>query len=364
MSNTLRVLIVEDSESDTGLIVRSLRHAEYLPIHKRVETGEDMREALEKEEWDMVISDHSMPRFDALSALKILHESGQDIPFIVLSGCIGEETAVAMMKAGAHDYVMKNNLARLIPAIRRELSEAKVRQERRRAEDAAKDASEKLKFFAYSVAHDLKSPAIAVYGLARYLRGHYRDILDDKGRDYCDQLMKVSEHIVALVEKINMYIATKEAHLSIESLNLREILRMIREEFSAQLYLRQIDWLEPETAVEVRVDRISIVRVLRNLIDNSLKFGGEQLSTIRIGYEETEESHILSVCDDGRGLNMEDAEKIFGLFQRPETSRGIEGAGLGLAIVREIADQHGGKVWVDARTEQGTTFYVSISKNL
>jgi PAS domain S-box-containing protein len=237
-------------------------------------------------------------------------------------------------------------------------------EERKRAEQALKDASEKLKFFAYSVAHDLKSPAIGVYGLTKRLSKHASDVLDEKGRTYCDQILKLSEHIAALVEKINIYIATKEAAPSIESTNITEILRMIGDEFCAQLSLRRIDWLAPESEVEIRADRLSILRIFRNLIDNALKYGGESLTRISIGYEDSESLHIFSVSDNGKGLKEGDSEKIFGLFQRNETSRGVEGAGIGLTIVKEIAEQHGGRVWVEPRGKKGTTFYVSISKSL
>jgi PAS domain S-box-containing protein len=235
---------------------------------------------------------------------------------------------------------------------------------RKKAEKALEESSQKLKFFAYSVAHDLKSPSVGVYGLTKRLSKHAKDVLDEKGRTYCDQILKVSEHIAALVEKINIYIATKEAAPMIETINIAEILRMLKDEFSSQLSLRGIDLLAPESEVEIEADRLSILRILRNLIDNALKYGGENLTRISIGYEDSESLHIFSVSDNGKGLKEADAKKIFGLFQRNETSRGVEGAGLGLAIVKEIAEQHGGRVWVEPSGKRGITFYVSISKNL
>ena len=236
--------------------------------------------------------------------------------------------------------------------------------DRKKAEEALQDSSHKLKLFAYSVAHDLKSPAIGVYGLSKRLRKNYRDVLDEKGRSYCDQIVKASEHIAALVDKVNVYIATKEARLSIERINIAEILQMLKDEFSAQLSIRQIDWLEPETMVEINADRLSMIRAFRNFVDNSLKYGGERLTKIWTGYEESEDFHVFSFSDNGKGLQEEDSEKVFGAFQRNEASRGVEGAGLGLTIVREIAEQHGGKVWVEPRSKKGTTFHISISKNL
>jgi len=236
--------------------------------------------------------------------------------------------------------------------------------DRKEAEKALQDSSQKLKLFAYSVAHDLKSPAIGVYGLTKRLSKYAKEALDEKGRNYCDQILKASEHIVALVDKVNVYIATKEARLSIETINIGEIFEMLKEEFSARLSIRQIDWLKPETTIEIKADRLCMLRVFRNFVDNSLKYGGERLSKIWTGYEELEDFHIFSFSDNGKGLKEEDSEKVFRAFQRNETSKGVEGAGLGLTIVKEIAEQHGGKVWVESRSQKGITFYLSISKDL
>ena len=237
-------------------------------------------------------------------------------------------------------------------------------KERKQAEKELKESSERIKLFAYSVSHDLKGPSIGIYGLTKLLYKHYNEILDEKGKSYCHQILKASEQIAALVEQINVYISTKEAPLSIEKIKLKEILRMVREEFSTHLNIRQISWREPKYLPEVNADRFSILRVLRNLVDNALKYGGDDLSEIKIGYKESDQYHILSVKDDGVGLRGEDTKKIFRVFMRKITSKGTEGTGLGLAIVKEIAEKHKGKVWVKPGAKKGITFYISISKHL
>lgn len=137
MGVDLKVLLVEDSEDDALLLVRRLRRGGYDPAWKRVDTPGDMEAALDGRSWDLVISDHSMPAFSSSAALGLLRSKGfVDLPFIIVSGKIGEDAAVAAMKAGAHDYLMKDNLARLNTAIERELRDADVRRERRRAEVA------------------------------------------------------------------------------------------------------------------------------------------------------------------------------------------------------------------------------------
>ena len=134
----LSVLIVEDSASDAGLAARQLQKAGFDVAYERVENAGAMRTALQQQEWNIVLSDFNIPGFGAAAALEELQRSGRDIPFIVVSGVIDEASAVELMRAGAHDYLMKSDLARLAPAVRRELAEARGRLERRRMEEALK----------------------------------------------------------------------------------------------------------------------------------------------------------------------------------------------------------------------------------
>jgi PAS domain S-box-containing protein len=145
MAIPLSVLIVEDYEDDAELMVLQLREAGFDVCHRRVETAEQMREALGAHVWDVVLSDFRVPGFGAAPALALLRESGLDIPFITVSGMIGEESAVELMKAGAHDYVMKDHPARLAPAVKREIGEARERQARRKAEDSLRAAEEQFR---------------------------------------------------------------------------------------------------------------------------------------------------------------------------------------------------------------------------
>jgi PAS domain S-box-containing protein len=145
MAGPLRVLIVEDNEDDALLMLRALRQSGYAVSHERVDTPDGMERALDARTWDLVISDYSMPHFSALGALDLLKRSGMDLPFLIVSGTVTEDMAVAGMRAGAHDYLMKGSLARLGPAVERELQEAANRQERRRAEQALRASDERFR---------------------------------------------------------------------------------------------------------------------------------------------------------------------------------------------------------------------------
>jgi putative two-component system response regulator len=175
MDTPLRVLIVEDSEDDTLLLVWTLRRGGYDPMFERVETAAAMKAALDQRAWDIVISDYFMPHFNGLAALMLLKESGLDLPFIIVSGAIGEEAAVEAMKAGAHDYVMKGKLARLAPAIKRELQDATVRRERNRVAEELQDSLKKLR---RALGGAIQAIALTVEARDPYTAGHQRRVAD------------------------------------------------------------------------------------------------------------------------------------------------------------------------------------------
>jgi PAS domain S-box-containing protein len=131
MKKVLRILIVEDSEDDTLLMLHQIEKEGYDVEFERVETADEMKNMLSKRTWDIILSDYQMPHFNGIGALLLFKKSGIDIPFIIISGTIGEELAVEAMRTGAHDYIMKNNLHRLLPAIERELRESEIRAERK-----------------------------------------------------------------------------------------------------------------------------------------------------------------------------------------------------------------------------------------
>jgi len=238
-------------------------------------------------------------------------------------------------------------------------------KERKKVEEELLNTSEKIKLFAYSVAHDLKNPAISAYGLARTLKEKFGNKLSDRGKKICEQIQQSSEDIASLVENINIFISTKEAPLGIRECSLEEVFQILRDEFSSQLNIRSIQLFFPDKFPETIIaDRLSILRVFRNFMENSLKYGGDGLSRIEIGYRVNEDLHIFTVTDDGEGLKGNGSQIIFDWFKRKTTSTEIHGTGIGLAIVKEIAALHGGEVWQEPAKPKGVTFCVSLSRHL
>lgn len=226
-----------------------------------------------------------------------------------------------------------------------------------------RESSERIRLLTYFVSHDLRGPSIGVHGLVKRLAKEYCAVLDQKGRMYCDAILKGLEQIMALIDELNVYIAAKERPLMLEKVRLQEIIDALREEFSDQIESRGITWSQPESMPEVKMDKLFGLRALRNLVDNALKHGGEDLTEISIGYKDGGKVHVISVHDNGAGLPPEAVDTIFEPFHRGD-SKNVVGIGLGLPIVKEVAERHQGCVRVKSKPGSGTTFFISFAKKL
>jgi len=252
---------------------------------------------------------------------------------------IGNQIAVAVNVAKLYEHILK------------------------KAEEI-RNKKEELEFFAYTISHDLKNPAVGIYGFARLLAERYEHQLDEKGTMYCRQIRKAAEQIETFTRDINEYIKSKKILFNIRKTNVKRIIRHIRDEISPVLEGSHIQWSEPDTIPEIMADEMAMTRVFRNLIDNALKHGGENLSKIAIGYDQDKDFHIFSFTNDGVTMKKKDAEMVFEMFRRLPTSEQTEGSGLGLTIVKEIMEAHKGKAWLVVGPKKETTFCISISKAL
>ena len=210
--------MIEDSEDDAELLVRELRRGGYDVHHERVETSAALMAALKSNKWDIVISDHSMPHFSGIAALEILTAMGSDLPFIFVSGTIGEETAVAALKEGAQDYLMKSNLKRLVPAVQRTLRESEARRERQQLERQVQQLHkfEAIGRLAGGIAHDFNNVIGAILGWAElceqeaqpgtHLQERLRKIMDqaDRAAGLTSQLLSFARRQVLQPRRVDL----------------------------------------------------------------------------------------------------------------------------------------------------------------
>jgi K+-sensing histidine kinase KdpD len=291
--------------------------------------------------------------------------SSQGIRIVICVPLLSMDRVLGVMNlAWREDMALNQDTVDLLVAIGNQIATAidnvRLFEELQEKVKEIEEKNKTIRFFAYSVTHDLKGPSIAIHGLTKRLQETLGAALNEKGKAHCAQIIRASSQIQRLVEDLNAYIASKEAPLQLEKIQLEAVLEGLRWEYADTLAGRGVRWIVPETAVELVADRMGITRIFRNLVDNALKYGGNELTQIRISHQTEGNDHLFSVMDDGIGLPETDPEQLFRVFQRHETSRGTEGTGLGLAIVKQIAEKHGGRVWVEKGREKGVTFSFSI----
>lgn len=478
MAAPLRILIVEDSEDDLFLILRALRKGGYTPEYLSVCDADSMRAALVSQQWDVVTSDYNMPGFSALGALRTLRETDLDLPFIVISGKIGEDQAVEVMKAGAHDYVMKQNLTRLLPAIEREIREADQRQRRREAEIALNrqfaqfktifDAMNAIVYVADMKTHevlyinryataifgdewqekrcyelfqsDRETPCefctngqLVIDGLPQGAITHeHRSRVSGKWYQWTDRAIEWTDgrlvrlQIAVDITEIKEMEKLKDEMLSAVSHEMRTpltamlgfteflldnalepekqrgILQIIQKETERlnELIGNFLDMqrvrgqIKATGLAEVPVQellqqsaslfafnkgqyRVSVVcqpdlppirgegeklhQVLINLLSNACKYSSPG-SAIVVSASRVENEIIIAVEDEGIGIPTDLREKIFEKFYRIDNSdrRMVGGAGLGLALAREIITAQGGRIWAEGRSPKGSIFYIAL----
>jgi signal transduction histidine kinase len=380
----LRVLIVEDREDDMHLILLHLKKGGYMPTYERVDTEEHMLAQLQAQEWDLILADYNMPSFNGLQALKVLGESDFDVPFILVSGAIGEETAVQAMKAGAHDYLLKDNLIRLVPAIERTMQDARERSLRRNAEDMrahlekdlqiAKEAAEmanrrKSRVLAF-VAHEFKNPLKAIETFVEILE---KKNLPEDQRTIVSGIGTASQHLRVLLNDI-LDIAPIEAgevKLQYEKVSLKTILDEVQVITQEAARLRQIEIVHENSLgdVWINVDAKRVRQVLINLLSNATKYtntGDTILLKVGLSDEKDPQWLRMQVIDHGPGIPEEELEKLFLDYYRVKNmlSKQKEGLGLGLALVKNLVECHQGQVSVQSQLGEGTTFTVDFPRSV
>jgi len=220
---------------------------------------------------------------------------------------------------------------------------------------------EAIRFFTYCITHDLKNPAAAIVALIKRLLE--KSINPKKLTLYFNQIHSASLQIYHLIQDLNSYIATKELPLSVEELDIITILEDIKSRYEKDIKDRNITFTIHSGFRTLKGDGVHIKRAILNLVDNSFKYGGENLRHIDIILEETQEFKTIRVKDDGVGLKEEEIATLFDPFQRKSSAKGTEGSGLGLAIVRTIMERHQGTISVNRPKDGGIEFCLSFPKD-
>ena len=366
MGTPLRLLLVEDSPDDAELLVRELRRAGYEITSERVESAPELKAALARGPWDLVIADHNLPSFSAPEALTLVQETRLDVPFIIVSGAIGEEMAADAMRAGARDYIMKNNLARLGPAIVRELREAEARRERARLEEQARRAQrmEAIGRLAGGVAHDFNTLLTVVQNRAHFLRDRFPPA--DEGRQDAEMILEAATRAAGLTRQLLVFSRGQVLQRTLLDLNavVTGMEPMLRRMVGDHITVRVI--LAPSLSA-VNADPSQLEQVIVNLVVNARQAmpNGGQL-TLETGNIDLDDAYcrsrvdsrpgphvMLAVTDTGVGMDAETQAHLFEPFFSSGTPE--PGTGLGLAVVYGAVKQNGAFIEVFSKTGRGTS---------
>jgi signal transduction histidine kinase len=352
----LRVLIIEDYEEDALLLRRHLARAGYAVEFRRIETAAELHQALaDPAPWDLVLADYTLPGFGARDALRIIQTTGVDLPFIIVSGTIDEVSAVDAMRAGAHDYVLKGHIERLLPAIERELADARRRLQdnlaRKAAERESADLMQRLinserlaaaGRMANTLAHEINNPLEALTNIFYILQTHEdlspqsQELIDFAAREL-DRVGHITRSTLSFYRKVPG-----------RTLDLYSMLEEVVQLFKSRASQHQVEMHSrfDERVRAVRYDP-SLRQVFANLVGNALEAMAPSGGRILLRARQRGSSVLVTVADTGLGIDPANLGSIFEPFF---TTKGERGTGLGLWVTRGIVEEQGGKLQLRSRT--------------
>ena len=362
----LAVLHIEDNNLDAELVAKALRKGGFSISVAVVQNEAEFEREIRLHPPDIVLADYNLPQWKGMEALEVLKREALDIPLILVSGALGDVTAVECIKRGATDYVLKDSLARLPEAIRRALQEKHLLRLRRRAEeDLAKKAVElarsnaDLEQFAYIASYDLQEPMRMVAAYTQLIAERYRGKLDENADKFIGYACEGALRMQTLINDLLAFSRIGRAGIKAGRVNcdaaMAEVLLnlgpAIRECGATVSYA---------PLPEVWADSSQMTQVFQNLIGNAIKFRGKEPPEILVQAEKAGQDWLFTVSDNGIGIAPESAENIFVAFQRLHTRTEYPGNGIGLSICKKIIERNGGKIWVESGASKGSSFKFTL----
>ncbi len=385
MSQSIHLLHIEDCLDDNLLIVHHLEKAGFEVTCHRIETEGAMQQALAAFHFDVVLSDHSLPRFCSLKALEVIKRNGliSELPFIVVSGAIGEQAVVESLKAGAHDFIDKNDLTRLVPAIQRERREAQVRKERLEFEQqlitANRDLRDALNTIAETQSHLIRSERLKVMGeMASGIAHDFNNVLSkmlgtvelmemetDQRPPSIEQLKTLIGDGTSVVRRLMVFYKDHQRDAELSAMDLGKVIdqsvELTRPRWRDQ---SQLNGRPIEIVVEgrpqnlVQGDEPEMREALTNLLFNAfdaMPDGGK----VTISGQTTEDAVVVHIADNGIGMTDEVRERCLEPFY---TTKGDHGTGLGLSSVANIIKRFGGSLSIESSPGEGTTISILLPR--
>ncbi|MBV8073740.1 MAG: response regulator, partial [Acidobacteriaceae bacterium] len=361
MQSPVQIVMVEDSPLDAELELAQLKAGGIAHEVRRVDSRAAFTAELNRETPDLILCDYVLPGFDGLAALAIAQQICPHVPFLFVSGAMGEEIAIESLKHGATDYVLKQRLERLAPAVTRALSEARQRRERAQAEEELARKMRELSVlnadleqFVHAAHHDLQEPLRMISLFSKLLATRYQGKLDTQAGEYLEHIETGARRMSALLEDLLVYAKVPLRDDPDERADLNVVVDQTVSLFKHALEQhRAIITRDPLPVALGSGERFGLV--FQNLIANALKYRAGRATRIHISASPQTNSWVVSVKDNGIGFNQAYGNQIFELFRRLD--KDTDGTGLGLAICKRIIDLYGGRIWAESKPDLGSTFF-------
>ncbi|HET7184998.1 MAG TPA: ATP-binding protein [Terriglobales bacterium] len=364
----LRVLFVEDSRADIELSCKELQRDGFDVQVDATDRQQDFARLISQHDYDIVITDYGLPGWTGLDAIRILRETGRQTPVILLTGSLGDQMAVQCIKAGASDYVLKENLARLPHAVKLALRDMESDRRRLQAESKLKEyaaqlerSNLELQEFLSIASHDMQEPLRKIRLFIDQLQAQLGRAADDAVRHSMSRIGAGAVRMAEIIEALLSYSQIAAQTQPFTRVNLSELVAQVSNELSAgiQAAAAQVEVGELPT---IRANRVQMYRLFYNLLSNALSYRSpERAPRIQVGSRSRQDGYVeLFVSDNGIGFEEQYADRIFRPFQRLHVRENVEGTGIGLAICRKIAVQHRGTIQATSQPGQGSRFTIIL----
>ncbi len=410
MNPKIKILVIEDNANDADLLNRELKKSGLNFICEVVSTRDEFENALERFNPDLILSDYSLPAFDATTAFRIKQNKYPHIPFIIVSGIIGEENAVDLIKEGVTDYAQKNKLFTLFPKITRALHEKKEKEEKiiiaeklkkqtieliiankelliqnQEKEKRTVDliaANKELLTFTYASSHDLQEPLRKIQTFISVILQKENENLSEIGKTNFLKVSSAAKRMQQLIMDLLDFSRVNTSERKFEKTDLNIIIEEVKSELNEMIKEKQAT-IEVTELIPCHIIPFQIRQLMHNLIGNSLKFSqpgtpvhiliknkiinGSTLNSLDINTKAGQEkfSSVKEYChitikDNGIGFEPHFSERIFEVFQKLHEKEVYAGTGIGLAIVKKIVENHNGIITATSELKEGATFDIYI----
>jgi signal transduction histidine kinase len=362
----LRLLLVEDNPADIELELAALRKEGFDISADIARTAQEFTSQIRMNHYDLVLAGYYLRNWRGTEALDILCRENLDVPLIVVTGYLAEESAMDYVKQGAADCVLKGHLARLPSSVCRALEEKRLRDQRRQSDQAlavkvaelARSNAE-LEQFAYVASHDLQEPLRMIANYTQLLAERYRGQLDDDANKYIAYSVDGAVRMQTLIQDLMKYSRLGQGVINPQTIECGAVLEQAVKNLQVAIAESGaiVKWNGLPT---VMADLAQLTQVFQNLIANAVKFRGAESPVVQIEAEKREDEWVFAVSDNGLGIPVESWESIFVIFRRLHTHAEYAGNGIGLAICKKIIERHGGKIWIEAQPQPGCCFKFSL----